>query len=464
MARWTTAFRDPRIAATAVVALGGFITFLVNFPGSMEDDSFVQLIEGRNGSYSNWHPPVMSWMLGVSDTLPGPAAGWFVGFNMVLAFGALALILWLPRRVSWAAVIAAAVLLLLPQLAMEQAVVWKDSLFADAAIAGFVLLALAARCWNRPPVRWSLIAGSAALLALAVLTRQNGAVVVPCAVIGLMVVAYRRDCRWRTAWLHGGVLAGLTAVLALSANGLLQLRADDYPAREEQFKILHLYDITGMIKRDPHLPLAVLDREAPDLARIIRTRAVTLWTPVKNDTMETDDIVAVKDATATAVMTRQWRELVTHYPGHYLAVRAELFRWVFQPPDVGLCHPFHVGEQGEASDLKELGMKPRLDARDVAIWHYGDFFLYRTPLFSHALFAVLGVFVMVVVLRRRTPPDIILASLIGSALVFAATFLVVSIACDYRYLLIIDLSALVGTLYVAADWRALLRWSKPDAL
>ncbi len=449
-------FRDPRIVATAIVVLGGVLTLLINFPGSMEDDSFVQLLEARNRSYSNWHPPVMSWLLGLSDTLPGPAAGWFIGFDMLIAFGSLALVLWLPKKVSWAAAGVAALLLLLPQFLMEQAVVWKDALFADAAFAGFIALALAANHWHRWRLRLALIAATAVLLALAILTRQNGAVIVPCAVIGLVFAAHRLDGTWRTGLIHGAALFGATTLLAYGGNALLQLRADDYPARQEQFKVLYLYDITGMVKHHPDVKLAVLDREAPELSRILRTRAVKLWSPVKNDTMETDDIVAVKDAVPAPVVTRQWRELIAQYPGYYLGVRAELFRWVFQPPDVGLCHPFHVGDQGDAGDLKELGIHPRLDARDVRLWHYGDFFLYHTPIFSHTLFAVLAIAVLVIVLRRRTPTDIMIAALIAAAFVFTATFVVLSIACDYRYLYIIDLSALAGTLYVAADWRALL--------
>jgi uncharacterized membrane protein YphA (DoxX/SURF4 family) len=34
---------------------------------------------------------------------------------------------------------------------------------------------------------------------------------------------------------------------------------------------------------------------------------------------------------------------------------------------------------------------------------------------------------------------------------FAASFLFLSIACDYRYLYMLDLSALVGLVYVAID-------------
>ena len=44
--------------------------------------------EGRTGVYGTWHPPVMSWLLGLGDALL-PGTGLFVLFDIVLAFGAL---------------------------------------------------------------------------------------------------------------------------------------------------------------------------------------------------------------------------------------------------------------------------------------------------------------------------------------------------------------------------------------
>lgn len=455
MERLKVALRSPRIAAIAVVVLGGLAIFLVNFPGSMEDDSFVQLLEGRAGSYGNWHPPVMSWLLGVSDSLIGPPAGWYTAFQMLMAFGGLAGVLWLPKRVSWAAVPFAIVILLLPQFSMLQAVVWKDALFANAVFAGFASMAFAALNWQHERRRIAFLVASAAFLALAVLTRQNGIVVLPCATLALYVVARRLEGHWKNGLGYGGALAGLCLAMAFAGNMALQLRADGSPAQQEQFKILRLYDITGMVYRDLGVPLDVLDREAPRLAAIIRTEGVARWSPIKNDTLEVSPrIVAALDATPAQVLARQWRALIWHYPERYLAVRAELFRWVFQPPDVGLCHPFHVGDEGDPGDLKELGIQPRLDARDVALWHYGDFFQFHTPVFSHALWALLGIALLFALIRRRESADIVLAGLIGSAFVFTATFFVISIACDYRYLYIIDLSALAGALYVVGDWRS----------
>ena len=443
--------RSPRIAATAILALGGIVLFALNFPGSMEDDSFVELLEGRTGIYANWHPAVVSWLLGVSDALPGPPAAWFVALDMLLGFGALIAVLWLVPRVSKAAAAAAAAMLLLPQLFMLQAVVWKDVLFADACLAGFVALALAAAHWQRPRLRTGMIYAAALLLALAVLTRQNGAVVLPCAAAGLAFAAARRE-GWRKAAFYGAAFFGLAAMLALLANAALQLRSDGEPARQEQFAVLHLYDITGMVKRDSGLKLAVLDQEAPQLAKLIRSEGVRRWSPVKNDTLELSPrIVAALEDTPAPVLTRQWQALVLQHPGAYLAVRALLFRWVFEAPEAGLCHPFHVGDEGNPADLEALGMKPRLDRRDIFLWHYGDVFLAAHG-FSHGLYALLAGFVLYATLRRRRPADLVMASLMAAAFVFAATFFVISIACDYRYLLLIDYSALAGLLYLAADW------------
>ena len=459
MVRFKSVLQSPRIVGTALLAVGGLITYLINFPGSMEFDSFVQLVEARAQSYSNWHPAVMSWLLGVSDALPGPTAAWIVGFDMLMAFGTLIAVLWLAKGQSWAAVAAAAVMLVLPQLFLLQAIVWKDTLFADAVLTGFVLIGLAAAHWRKPRLRLALLAGSVTVLALAVLTRQNGIVVLPCAAVGLGVIAMRFEGNWRGAGYGAGLFVAVCAI-AFAGNAALQLRWDGEPSQEEQFKILRLYDITGMVRRDPALPLKVLDRESPGLAKAIRSEGVRLWSPVKNDTLEIPPIFAGLDATSAPVLKRQWLDLIERYPGHYLAVRAVLFRWVFQPPDIGLCHPFHVGEEGDPADLKRLGVKVRLDARDVALKHYGEFFQYKTPVFSHTPFAVICLGVLLLVLRRREPTDIAVASLIAAAFAFTATFAVLSIACDYRYLYLVDLSGLASIMYVAADWRALWPWPR----
>lgn len=458
MLRWKSTVENPRLIATALIGLGGLLIYAINFPGSMEFDSFVQLVEARAQSYSNWHPPVMSWLLGVFDAWPGPVAAWFTGFNMLICFGALIAVVWLPKKVSWSAAVVAVFMLVLPQFALTQAVVWKDVLFANAVVTGYVALAFAAQYWTLARLRNGLIALSAVALALAVLTRQNGIVVVPGAVLALMLVATKRS-GWRAAVVKGAGLLGVTVLLATGANALLQLRADDYPGRSEQIKRLEVYDMAGILHRNPAASLAVLEVGAPQLARMLRAESQTLWTPVKNDTLETDPFVALLEATSPELLAAQWQAMISAHPRDYIAVRAVLLRWVVQSPQLGLCHPFHVGDEGDPADLKTLGMKPRMTARDEALADYGFFFLHHIPVYGHAPFMLIGIALMVLLLQRRRPPDLVLTALIASCLVFVATFAVLSLACDIRYLYVVDLSVLTVLLYAAADWRSLFEKS-----
>ncbi|GAA0536572.1 hypothetical protein GCM10008941_15310 [Rhizomicrobium palustre] len=437
----------------AVLSFGAIAIYVLNYPGSLEYDSLVQLVEGRTASYSNWHPPVMSFLLGLSDWLPGPPAIWYLAGLYFILFGALAALFWLRPRPSWAGVVAAGAILFLPQTFLSQATVWKDCLFADTVLAGFVAIGLAARRWHHTGLRLGWLLASALLLALAVLTRQNGVVVVPCAAATLGLIAGRRS-NWRKGLSYGGSFFAAVAVIAFLSNAALQTRADDYPAKAEQFKVLELYDITGMVYADLDMPLTVLEKEAPKLAWLIRTEAVARWTPLLNDTLEVPRIVKVLEATPEPVMARQWRSLIYHYPLRYLQIRALYFRWVFLPPRVDLCHPYHVGDRGDPEDLQALGMHERINARDVMLWHVGDAMV-SAGFYSHGIFALIGLGVLVLVLRRRRDGDLVIGGLIAASAAFTATFFVISIACDYRYLCLIDLSAMAGVVYAAADWRGL---------
>lgn len=445
--------RSPRALATAVFALGGVAIYALNFPGSMEDDSFAQLVEARTKSYSFWHPPIMSWLLGVSDSLPGPPEMWFILLDMGLAFSAFAAILWLGRRVSWTTVALAALFMLLPHLLLLQAVVWKDGLFADSCLASFVVLAMAAARWQQFRLRLCLLGLSAVLMALAMLARQNGFIFLPCATAALAWIAARREGRWRQGGLYAAAYLLLSGGLALGANALLELRSDGLPAQEEQFKVLHLYDITGMVKRDSSLPLPILQQGSPELTRLIRTQGVRLWSPVKNDTLETSwQIVTAMEDTPADVLTRQWNDLVLHRPLEYLAVRLQLFSWVFWPAHVARCHPYHIGDEGNPADLAALGLKSRMDARDIALGEYAHVFV-GTPVFWHPAYAALALLMLFFLLRWRSAADIAIAALLVGALLFTASFFVISIACDYRYLYVLDLAAMAGALYVCGEWK-----------
>ena len=152
-------------------------------------------------------------------------------------------------------------------------------------------------------------------------------------------------------------------------------------------------------------------------------------------------------------LAAQWRALILSHPLLYLRQRAAAFGWVLLTPKPAECVMAETGVDGDADALAAAGLAERETARDQALADYAEAFA-ATPVYSHALYAAAAIVFLILLLRRRADADIAVAALLGGALAFAASFAVISIACDYRYLYFLDLSAIAAALYLAAGARA----------
>ena len=74
-----------------------------------------------------------------------------------------------------------------------------------------------------------------------------------------------------------------------------------------------------------------------------------------------------------------------------------------------------------------------------------------TPVLSHLSSLALAVLFLALLIRRGASADIAIAGLLAASLLFALSFFVVSIACDYRYLYFLDLAAMTGALKLASS-------------
>jgi 4-amino-4-deoxy-L-arabinose transferase-like glycosyltransferase len=410
----------------------------------------VQLHDGRTGHYNPWHPPVMAWMLGLADSLLR-GAGLFVLFDTLLFFASLASLLWLVRRRTWVLPLLASFCAALPQVLLYQGIVWKDVLFADAAVAGFVLLSHAATQWEHGGRRWILIGAGFALLALATLARQNGIVVLLFGGLALALVARGRGFRRRGALALGTGATAAALGFVIVASAALATRTTGVPQPAGQIRLLQLYDLIGEQKYDPTLKLVQLSSADPGLSSLIRSAGVRLYSPVRNDTLFASS--KLQDALTNAkpaVLASQWQQVLLAHPGDYLRTRARVFFWVFATPDIGQCMPYYTGVTGPPQDLRALGLETRFRPQDRALAYYAALFS-GTPLFSHVLYGALALAFFAFLLWRRRPADIPMACLLAAAAAYTLSFFVISIACDYRYLLVLDLSALVAVFYCVAS-------------
>lgn len=418
----------------------------LNLPGQMSPDSVSQLLEGRTGHYESWHPPVMAWLLGLFDSIwPGPAL--FVLFNAALLLGAWLLLLRMAKAQGWGALAAALILLLTPQFLLHQGTVWKDILFADSAIAAFVCLAAAASRW---PARFLWLAPALLLFVLAALTRQNGLVLLPIAALALGWIAFAQG-GWRSAIIHGASGLLLGALLFVCGTSALAMHSDGGDGLRAEIDRAQAFDLIGALKLSPGLKLPLLDRTDPSLSRLMRGDGVRLYSPVLNDTLEqSPDLMQAVSAAPGGLLFAQWKELVLDHPGLYLKARWPVFRWTVAAPDVSQCHPAFVGIEGDAAQLKALGMSPRIRPRDRVLALYARAWM-GTPVLSHLTFAILAALLLALLLQRRHAADIAMAGMLAGALLFGLSFFAVSIACDYRYLDFLDLAALTGAFYWAAS-------------
>src|SRR5687767_2684643 len=90
-------------SAVLAALFGLAVTVAVFYPGYMSPDSISQLMQGRRGLYSDWHPPVMAWVWGMVDRVVAGAAGMLMLHN-VLFWSALAVVACLRFRRRWLAV------------------------------------------------------------------------------------------------------------------------------------------------------------------------------------------------------------------------------------------------------------------------------------------------------------------------------------------------------------------------
>jgi hypothetical protein len=434
------------------MAAGLLMTLAANIPGQMSLDSVVALTEARTGIRQTWAPAVSSWILKLFDGLVA-GTGLYLTASAALLFLSLMSLTRLRPRSTWLAVGLGVLVLLTPQVLLYQGIVWRDVLFANLTIAGFVMLAHAAQRWSARPAVLPL-AGALVCLALAALARQNGVVLVIAAAGVLGWTARAGGWRRSLAWGLGGLAAA--AVLALAINHIATPAESQAKLRLNAASlILEHYDIVGAKAHHPRLRLKEIGKVDPAAQLLLEAQA-QIYSASRVDTLDSDETFRktlwhVPDA----AMHAQWRRIIIHYPAAYLLQRADVFRWTFLTPKLELCLPVTVGVTGPEGMLKDLAVQTGIDPQDQALADYARRF-YGTPVFSHLTWAIVAVGVIVMLLRRRDPADWVFVALLGGTLVFVATFAVVSVACDYRYLYLLDLAAMVGVLYTALDpprWR-----------
>ena len=449
-------FQGPATALVSIAFVGFAASVAVNWPGHFPPDGIAQLAQGRSGVYNFWHPPVMAWLLGVADRIIA-GAPLFIVMQAGLFFAGLTALASV-RRPGWGGAAVMAIISASPLALIYQGLVVKDVLFADAALSGFAAIAWAARLWARSLPRLALCVLALGLLCLAALARQNGAAVALVGAISLAAVAAIKARRHRRRVFVGVVLAGAAAmtIAGVGAERWFAVHSDHQPEVARQWMMLELYDLSGAAKAEPNLRMPTLKARAPGIEAFVRREAAPAYDVERvDDVLKLEHWKAIIDRPDPAVGAA-WRGLILTSPGLYLADRWRVFRQVFLTPDVQACDPVLVGiDPGDPAMLEAAGLAARDTPKDDWDGDYASAFL-GSPVFSHLAYAMLASILLALAVRDVARGDIAMiatSGLLAAALAYAASFFVISIGCDYRYLYFLDAAAMAALVQRAARLR-----------
>jgi hypothetical protein len=431
-----------------ICLLGLAATLFADWPGHFPPDAIYQLAQGRAGVFNLWHPPAMAWLLGLADRLSPSAAAFFV-IDAALFFAAMAALALLGEG-AWLAVLATALVAASPLILIYQGMVLKDVFFADVSLGAFAAIAWAARLWRKEAGRGILILVALVLLTAAVLARQNGAAVAVVGAFTLAAIAAAHSPR--VARVGVFIIGGLAALLPLGAAVWLATawfarHSDHQPERARQWMALEVYDLAGAVHRDPALPMPVLGAHAPSLEHYIRDVAAPRYDPARIDPILRAPGWNQRLKHPSPWAWTQWRRFMTASPKLYLKTRWAAFWQVLATPKIAACAPVLVGvDPGDPRMLRAAGLSARETDQDDWDGDYAASFL-GTPVFSHLAYAAAALVLLALAIRdaaRGRVELIATAGLLTAALVYAASFFLISLACDYRYLYFVDVAAMAA--------------------
>jgi hypothetical protein len=422
--------RIRRLPPGVIVAMGWVVGLVYAYPGLVTMDSLDQLREGREGFYTDGHPPAMAAMWKLVDLVISGPLGMLVIQTLAFVVG----MYWILRRAMTPtrAAIATALLFAFPPILAPMAVIWKD-----CVMAGFFLLGTALVCEEH---RARKLAGLACFF-IATSVRYNA----PAATLPLIVLlfAWPQLAGWRryavaaAAWIAITAVAfavniGLTdrkmyiwqsSLAVLDIAGTLANVDDDIPDAElrQTFagtQILVDHDIHQAIRRQ-----YTLCREYGMDFEPLVARDGHLWDlPIFGTTPAPQE---QRDAIARAF----W-DVVTSHPGAYLAHRWDATREALGMTSNKLGVMVMTSKSQYEPYMNRLGLdkrawRPQTWLQGRAVW-----FAKKTPIFRPWIYLVVTLLVFPLAVRARKL-DVI--ALLLSGLALEATLFPLAPTPDYRY-------------------------------
>lgn len=442
-----------RISPRTILAVAWVGLMLYAYPGYLSYDSVVQLIQARSGVLGDAHPPLMSALWSVTDSIiAGPLPMLVIQVTCFLA----GVYLVLKRTMSpRAAALCAMLILWFPPIAAVLAVIWKDSQMVAFLVLGAALL--------RSPRRGIMVIGLV-LLSAATAMRYNAlAITLP---LVLLLFGWNPAHRW---WLRYSIAAGVWVAITLSATMVTRVLTSEGEHTHAWHESLALLDVVGTLRYAPDLPDAALRENLAGTPLIettdVQLRARSSFRPEdlperKVQTFGTGDYTpalwittfhvfkAPVTAAQRAAISRAWKAIVLAHPLAYLEYRWHILRERIHLGDSALPSGAYVwftdilDVSGSARKIEHTARPSKIQAalQPAMLW-VGTSWLFRPY-----VYLVLSLVLVVLCLRQRELFALVLSGIANEAALF-----ILAPTIDYRYSIWLVISTVLVVVSLIAN-------------
>jgi hypothetical protein len=437
---------DP--SAAWILLAGWLVVLLYAFPGYLNWDSGDQIFQSRNHRIEDWHPPVMSTYWHVIEHLVRGPFGMLVLQTALFTWGVYQILcLRFGPRIS---ALAAVSLCLFPPVLTPMAAVWKDAQMAGFFIAG---LALALR-----PERWRIGLG-VALLVLGTAVRDNGATALPPLCL-LIVGAWHLRRRLATLSLAIVLFGGIVGAGAVANKWATKVHV--YP----WYKTVAIHDLAGSLCLEApmtdeqvravlsDIPLLVTQDLHANLCKQYNPRA---WFPL---TFGDNNIFGQLPKKADRLARRDaWWRVVRDHTGAFLRHRWQVMREVLGLTDSQPWEPVCQSIAANQDHRRRINHDASLSyvQKRAGAWFRDRWS--TTLCYRPWAYVLVSLILLAYAAKRR---DRLVAALLGSGLLYEASYFIGAAAPDFRYShWMITCCCLAALLIFGERFRAGLRTPPP---
>lgn len=421
------------------------LTVTLNWPGHYSVDSIVQLAEGMTGYYFSFNPPLMAELLGVVSRFAGH--GIFMAINASIFFVAIGLI-WYRKVTGFKHLLlvgpVALFVALNPVTLIYNGTVWKDVFCANLLLLSFSIVYSSK---NSKAIFFALL-----LAAMAAQVRQQGAIVsvIICCYAALQITApaHRHFSPLSKNFLKcftGWVLMGVALSFFVSS---LQTEKVGNPG--QGFLSAARFDIAGMIYFGDS-PQSVLSQYVKDPVAAINA-AKKEYSPERVDTLNTFPNALGTESNGQTYQL--WWAMVRADPSSFIRHKRAAAQKLFGSRMQNQCLPVYLGVADETLDIFKrieypyafpTGFLPTRSSHIPELWNYVQFGL---AFYTGWLWLALLMTVLVVGLLMR---NMFAVGLSLGGLLYSGSFMVIGLACDFRYQYFGVVASMLGMLAIFVD-------------